>query len=78
MSSVNFIEFRLENKIPASVSKSNMENLPGGIKDVNLLLVQGGQEGRENKKGLRQCAMLQDLGEGDYCYDCDCYGGKTL
>ena len=29
-----------------------------------------------NKKGLRQCAKLQDLGEGDY-HCCDCHGGKT-
>ena len=29
------------------------------------------------KKGLHQCAKLQDLGEGDYyCCDCDCYGGN--
>ena len=25
-----------------------------------------------DKKGLRQCAKLQDLGEGDCC---DCHGG---
>ena len=28
------------------------------------------------KKGLRQCAKRQDLGESDY-YDYYCYGGKT-
>ena len=28
-----------------------------------------------NKKGLRQCEKLQDLGGGDY-YCCDCYGGE--
>ena len=29
-----------------------------------------------DKKGLHQCAKLQDLCEGDCC-DCDCYRGKT-
>ena len=35
---------------------------------------------QSNKKGLRQCAKLQDLCGGDcyYCCDCDyCYGGKV-
>ena len=30
--------------------------------------------GKYFKKGLRQCAELQDLCKGDYC--CDCYRGK--
>ena len=31
-----------------------------------------------NKKGLCQCAKLQDLGDGDFdCYDCYCSGGET-
>ena len=37
------------------------------------------QELAIDKKGLRHCAKLQDLGGGDcdYC-DCDCcYGGKV-
>ena len=29
-----------------------------------------------DKKGLRQCAKVQDLGEGDCC-EGDCYGGKV-
>ena len=42
---------------------------------VNLF---GGEENeiKDDKKSLRQCAKLQDLGEGDY-YCCDCHGGET-
>ena len=32
--------------------------------------------GISDKKGLRQCAKLNDLG-GHHYYYCDCSGGKT-